>query len=141
MGKVNIDRYLSGNFLTKEDCGAGETGTILDLDIVEVTNNGRKTDKLSVVWREKDLKPWLPSKGCARELREGLGGDTDNWIGATVELFNDESVEMAGARVGGIRVRTITPKPGSQQGLPKGVTDEDVPFDLKHAVAGSGIPS
>ena len=127
---MDVNDYLAGNFLTKDDCGDGTTGTILDLELVEVKNAGRTVQKMSVIWREKDLKPWLPSKGCARELRDELGSDSTEWTGAVVELFNDGTVEMGGERVGGIRIRKITPKAGTQRELGTEVAAEsEIPFD------------
>lgn len=126
---INVDKYLAGNFLSKDDCGDGLTATVISVEMVEVTNNGRKTDKLSVSWNEKDVKPWLPSKGCVRTLGEELGSDTDSWNGAAVEMYNDGSVEMAGARVGGIRIRKITPKAGSQRELGQAAGEDEIPFE------------
>jgi hypothetical protein len=53
-------------------------------------------------------KPWKPSKGMRRVLVAAWGSDGDQYIGRSVEVYNDQSVKWAGAEVGGIRISRMS---------------------------------
>jgi hypothetical protein len=66
-----------------------------------------------------DKKPVLEFVDCEKELvlnrinvetiKGKLGNDTDNWIGAAVELFQIRDAKFRGATVEAVRIRNVRP--------------------------------
>lgn len=52
-------------------------------------------------------KPWKPSKTAMRCLAAVWGPNAAKWIGLSLTIFNDETVQWGGAAVGGIRVSAM----------------------------------
>lgn len=68
----------------------------------------RGEQPVSVHYHGDNGRPWKPSKGMLRGLSAGWGPETDNWIGKSVRVYNDETVKWAGKEVGGIRIREMS---------------------------------
>lgn len=68
----------------------------------------RGDQPVSVHYHGDNGRPWKPSKGMLRGLSAGWGPETDNWIGKSVRVYNDETVKWAGKEVGGIRIREMS---------------------------------
>ena len=71
--------------------------------ITEVTK-GDPDQPVCIHVAEHPGKPFKPSKTVRRVLVSGWGADASQYIGRSLELFNDQSVKWAGEAVGGIRV-------------------------------------
>lgn len=53
-------------------------------------------------------KPWKPSKGMRRVLCAAWGVDGGEYVGRSVELYNEASVKWGGQDVGGIRISKLS---------------------------------
>lgn len=64
---------------------------------------------------EGDLQPYKPCLSMRRVLAKLWGGETDNWIGRYMVLFNDPTVIWAGKPEGGIRISHLEGINGNQE--------------------------
>lgn len=56
-------------------------------------------------------RPWKPSRGMIRILSAGWGYESDQWIGRSVQIFNEPTVKYAGKEVGGVHIRAMSDIP------------------------------
>jgi hypothetical protein len=58
-------------------------------------------------------RPFKPSKTVRRDLVKAWGKEARDWIGRSMELYNEPTVLWAGKQVGGIRISALSdiPKP------------------------------
>jgi hypothetical protein len=89
-----------------------------------------------VLWFEKTEKGMVLSAQINLDTMEiAFGDDMDNWIGKTIEIYDDPNVSFRGKRTGGIRIRIVQPSPVSpppatsapRLGLGDDIDDE-IPF-------------
>jgi hypothetical protein len=64
----------------------------------------RGGDQPVSIHTEGDLQPYKPCLSMRRVLAKLWGGETDNWVGKHMVLFNDPTVIWAGKPEGGIRI-------------------------------------
>jgi hypothetical protein len=53
-------------------------------------------------------KPWKPCKSMRRILVKAWGADGEQFIGKSVEVYNDPKVKWAGEEIGGIRISKMS---------------------------------
>ncbi len=98
----------SSNFLRKEDLPKPAKVTISGVELMEFEQDGKTQRKLVINFDGKD-KALACNKTNARTIGSMHTDDTDNWIGKDITLYCDPNVEMAGQRIGGIRVQYLPP--------------------------------
>lgn len=64
----------------------------------------RSGDQPMSIHTDGGLQPYKPCLSMRRVLGKLWGGETDNWIGKSMVLFNDPTVIWAGKPEGGIRI-------------------------------------
>ena len=64
----------------------------------------RNGDQPISIHTDGGLQPYKPCLSMRRVLGKLWGGETDNWIGKSMVLFNDPTVIWAGKPEGGIRI-------------------------------------
>ena len=123
---MKISKYRNSKWLKKEDVEAlsPEQGRI----VVESIEEEQVGDDLKPVVYFKGIEKGWPINMTGLEVLAELTGsqDTEDFVGANVELYVDPDVRYAGKRVGGIKLRPITAKPiAKEDGAP---FDDAIPF-------------
>lgn len=60
---------------------------------------------------EYPRRPWYPSAGMGRVIRQVWGPDGEQWVGRRATLFNQPDVEYGSKRTGGIRILAMSHMP------------------------------
>lgn len=87
---------------------------------IHITRVEVKKDPKQPVWIFFDGdegKPWKPCLGMRRVIIKFWGKESDNYIGKSVTLIRDDSVEYGGAEVGGIRIFGMSHIDGPQAAI------------------------
>lgn len=127
---AKTSEMLESKYLKKEDAGEGVLVTIRAFDKVNLAQEGQPAQwKWVMMFNELD-KP-LVLNGTNIRLLEMIfnSGDTDDWIGNQIVLYNDPTIQFQGKFTGGIRVRAPK-RPHGNKPTPKRIEelDDDVPF-------------
>ena len=88
--RLNADDLMAGNMVI----------TITEVRIMLAASDGN----IIINFAGDNGKPWKPSKGMGRALAAMWGDDERQWIGRSVELFREATVEYGGKEVGGIQI-------------------------------------
>lgn len=88
--RLNADDLMAGNMVIK----------ITDVRVMLSASDGN----IIINFEGDNGKPWKPSKGMGRALAAMWGDDERQWIGRSVELFREATVEYGGKEVGGIQI-------------------------------------
>jgi len=102
---MKFDQMFPSNYLKKEDVVRPLVLTIAGIVQEEFRSDEGVELKPVVHWREPAVKPMVLNRINATILADLYGDDTDGWLGRPVEVYADNTVMMAGRRVGGVRVR------------------------------------
>jgi len=106
---MKIGQFLS-NYLRVQDLKQPVAATIASVTAEEFGREGEKKEKKLVVYFKEFDQGLVISKTVINQIAAlAESEETDDWIGKEVELFADLSVMYAGKRVGGIRVRQVSP--------------------------------
>lgn len=106
---------ILSNYLSRDDFDAGE---VKDLTIqragretvVDPTRNSK--EECLVVHFEEHSKPMIFNVTNARRIQKITGTKMiEGWAGQRISVFFDESVKVAGKKVGGLRVKETPPPP------------------------------
>ena len=67
----------------------------------------------NIAYFKEDIKPLVLNATNATTVRRlgNFGTDVDTWKPILVELYIDSTVKMKGQVVGGVRIKTISPRP------------------------------
>ncbi len=109
-----IDRLKVSRYFKKSDF----TDLVLELTIasVEEEDVARRHSPVKlkhVVHFAESSKSLVLGWAVAEQIGEVLGSlDMDDWIGKKITLFLDPTVAYNGTRVGGIRIRPVSPERG-----------------------------
>lgn len=126
---AKTSEMLASKYLKKEDVGEGLLVTIRGFDKVNLGMEGQPPQWKWVMNFEELDKPMVLN-GTNIRLCEMIfnSGDTDDWTGNKLVLYNDPTIQFQGKFTGGIRVRA--PKKPATKPSPKAVEDldDDVPF-------------
>lgn len=83
-------------------------GNPIIITITDVRSGGGADQPLSVHYEGENGRPYKPCKTCRKVLIHAWGADGTQWIGKSMELYNDPSVKFGGEQVGGIRIARMT---------------------------------
>ncbi len=121
-----IGKYRQSKWLTKEDVNALSADQRRTV-VVSIKEEEVGEDIKPVGRFEGIEKPWPINMTGLDELAEMTGSqETDDFVGAEIELYVDPDVRYAGKRVGGIKLRPIAAKPvAKEDGAP---FDDAIPF-------------
>lgn len=89
--------------------GDGATLTVADVRVVEVRDNKARRDDavksaIALVWRESGWKPLLLNTTLKKVLRAMVGPTIGDVIGRPLTIYNDQTVALGSAKVGGVRI-------------------------------------
>lgn len=89
--------------------GDGATLTPAEVRLVEVRDNKARRDDavksaIALVWRESGWKPLLLNTTLKKVLRAMVGPTIGDVIGKPITIYNDHSVALGSAKVGGVRI-------------------------------------
>lgn len=103
---MNNTQALQQALAPRSDQLNGDDLIVSNMTIVisKVTINLGSEQKIIINYQNDNGKPWKPSKGMGRVLTEILGGDPDQWIGQTVELFRNKEIRFGKEKCGGIQI-------------------------------------
>jgi hypothetical protein len=104
--KTSWRAHVGGKYLTKEDFPEPQE-LLVEAAREEETQPLGKEPEIKWVLYFEGLTKGLPMNLTNSQFMEKLTGSEfpEDWVGATVEAFNDESVMMGAERVGGVRLR------------------------------------
>lgn len=126
-----ISEMKSSKFLKRDDVGKGVLVTVAGVRQHDVAAEGAGQEmKWCLELREVE-KPLVLNITNMNLMASITGSDnSDDWIGKTVVLYDDPTIQYQGKLVGGIRIRA--PKPGTvapaPQTAPDPIADDDIPF-------------
>jgi len=105
---------------------------VITIASVNITNESGKPT-VWVHYHGGEGRPWRVSTGMVRILSAGWGAESDNWIGKSVQIFNEPTVVYAGKEVGGIHIRAMSDIP--ERGIKATLSinrSKRVPFPVAH---------
>lgn len=106
---MNInDQFTASKFLKAADLKGG----VAKVKIRDVTIEEVGSDRRMVAWFAGKEKGMVLNKTNAMTIGEALGPDTDDWVGAEIEVFSMK-VEYQGKMVDGLRIRVPRPRPAA----------------------------
>lgn len=105
MASVSNALKAKSDQLNFVDIGANGELQITITSVV-VRNGGEQL--ISVFYDGCDNKPWKPSKGMGRLMKDAWGDESDCWVGKSALLYGEATVKWAGAETGGIRIRKLS---------------------------------
>lgn len=87
----------------------GATLTVAEVRVVEVRDNKARRDDavkvaIALVWAESNWKPLLLNTTLKKVLRAMVGPTIGDVIGRPLSIYNDHSVSLGSAKVGGVRI-------------------------------------
>ena len=102
-----VSATSKSRFLSKEDAGDGLNFVIGDVKRENVSIPGKGETTETVVYSNNGIKPFICNITNAKRITQIVGSrKREDWIGKTIQLFNDPTVRnLKGETVGGLRVR------------------------------------
>lgn len=88
------------------------------ITVADVRVRNSDEQPISVHYRNDDGRPFKPCKTMRKVLIHAWGADGNEWVGKSMELYNDPIVRFGDQVVGGIRIARLT----------------DIPRDIKVAL-------
>jgi hypothetical protein len=120
-----ISSYRKSKYLNKADLADGPA--VVTVDSVLDEEVGEEREIKPVLYFREDVKPWIANMSGLEDIAAISGSeDTDDWAGTRLEIYVDPSIKFGGKRVGGIRVRALPKKAGSETEDPE--LNDAVPF-------------
>lgn len=102
---MNVNEQFPSLYLKSTDLA----GQMVKVQISDVKNEEIGTDRKMIMYFVGKQKGMVLNKTNAKTLAEQFGDETDNWIGAQIEVFAMK-VDFQGRMVDGLRVR-VPPQP------------------------------
>jgi hypothetical protein len=103
--------YSEGTYLKQSDVTIPVVWTITDVQERLIAVPGKKPKPKLVLFFDGNQKGLVLNMSNGDTLYNMTGQeDPEEWIGQSVELYVDETVNYAGKRVGGVRLRTPAKK-------------------------------
>lgn len=138
---MNINDVYPSKYLKSADL----QGRIAKLKIINIGYEQIGTDHRLVLYFQNKEKGLVLNKTNGRTIADVFGDETDNWIGAELDVFSMK-VDMQGRMVDGLRVRVPPPRqnpapqarpvnvlpnarPPQQANPQPAMTDGEDPFD------------
>jgi len=103
---MNVNELKSSKFLTKHDVEPPVLVTIKGCEEMDVSMESQSKElKWTLLFKELE-KPMVLNSTNGQLIAAIAGsGESDDWIGRKIVLYNDKTVSFAGQITGGIRVR------------------------------------
>lgn len=127
---ANVSQMLESKYLKKEDVDPAKLVTVAGFEKVNLALEG-KSPEWKWVMQFEECKPMVLNATNIRILEMVFNsGDTDDWIGNQVVLYNDPTIQFQGKFTGGIRVRAPKKTIAAQKPSAKTIEDldSDIPF-------------
>lgn len=102
---MNVNEQFPSLYLKSSDLN----GQMVKVQISDVKSEEIGTDRKMIMYFVGKQKGMVLNKTNAKTLAEQFGDETDNWVGAQIEVFSMK-VDYQGRMVDGLRVR-IPPQP------------------------------
>lgn len=119
---MQIDSAYPSNYLKAADLN----GQNVKVTISHISMEDVGGDPKPVLYFQGKEKGMVLNKTNANNIKEGYGGETDNWSGKEVVLF-EAMVDFQGKTVPSIRIRLPQPKDNApQQPAPEPAGDNDL---------------
>lgn len=140
---MKTSELKQSKYLKKDDCGEdGILAIICNLKQENVAMENKPEELKWILYFDGNIKPLVLNATNTSLIEKALGSDeTDDWIGKSIVLFNDENVSFGGEITGGVRCDVSrTKRYNSKAGLPKGAgtpaapartiaeMEDDIPF-------------
>lgn len=106
---VNINEQFPSKYIKSSDLG----GNMVKVQIRSLQSEEIGSSQKMIMYFTGKEKGLVLNKTNAQTLAEQFGDETDNWVGANIEIFSMK-VQYEGRMVDGIRVR-IPPQPRQTQ--------------------------
>lgn len=107
---MNVNEQFPSLYLKSSDLA----GQMVKVQISDVKSEEIGTDRKMIMYFVGKQKGMVLNKTNAKTLAEQFGDETDNWVGAQIEIFSMK-VDYQGRMVDGLRVR-IPPQPRKANG-------------------------
>jgi len=109
---------IPSRFLKRGDIGVGQLYTIKNVELVTF-NEGKPEEESRWVIHFTETEKGMSLNNTNIKLIEKITGsdNTDDWMGKSIVLYWDDTVDYMGQIVGGIRARA-----------PKSQAEKDLPF-------------
>ncbi len=105
----NINDMLASKWLKQSDFPEPKDLTIKDVTRVNMAKDGEPEEyKFAMHFSEIDRAMVLNKTNIKRAAKFLESAETNDWIGRTITVYNDEEVEFGGDIVGGLRLRKAT---------------------------------
>lgn len=117
---MHISELRESRFLKKEEVGNGTLATIREIYQENVAKSGAPEEYKWVISFNELEKPMVLNSVNGQIIAQITGSeDSDGWIGAQIELYNDPSIMFAGRLTGGIRVCAPGARPQTSMQRPQ----------------------
>ena len=120
---VNINDEFPSKYLKSGDL----QGAAVKVKISNVTSEDIGGDRKLIMHFDNRTKGMVLNKTNARTVADVYGDDTDNWIGAVIEVFAMK-VDFQGRMVDGLRVRIPRQAPARAQIAPNAAARAQQPM-------------
>jgi hypothetical protein len=142
---MKVSQMLPSTYLKKDDI---ENPVIVTIDHLEETNvaaMGQPEEKKWVIFFSEYDKGMVLNSTNIHSIVASTGcGDTDDWPGKEVVLYNDPTVSYAGKVTGGLRIRAkqqAPVRPAARTGSPLRARPTDpIPAWVTEEVPPSDVP-
>jgi hypothetical protein len=132
---AHVNEMIESKYLKQADFPDPLIVTIKAVRRLNIAKEGDTPEyKWAIKYAEFD-KPMLLNSTNIKALEKACGsGDTDEWTGKEVIVYNDENVSFGGQVTGGLRIRKQQEAPKKVQAKPlqsdKSLAeqDDDIPF-------------
>lgn len=78
------------------------------ITVTEVRASESGEQPVSIHYENDQGRPFKPCKTMRKVLVFAWSENAHNWVGRSMQLFNDPSVKFGGVEVGGIRIRALS---------------------------------
>ena len=121
---------IESKYLKKDDVDPPISGTVRGLKKVNIGKEDGPEELKWALFLNESPKPLLLNSTNIQLLTHYLGGETDDWKGKAIELYNDPSISFGGKLTGGVRVRLPTgqAQPKATPAKESDGFDDDIPF-------------
>jgi hypothetical protein len=114
MQDEDVTGDLSGVYLKRQDFANGDlTFKVASVDKVtfEARNGKPAEQKWALTFASEPVRKFSLNKTNLALMAKGYGSKTGRWVGKSIELFLDESVNFGGQLIGGMRIRIPKRRP------------------------------
>ena len=102
----NLNEMMESRYLKRGDVTPPKVFTIRNFQRMNMAKPDQDPQYKWICEFDGDTKPLVCNKTNLKRMAKIFASEnTDNWIGKRVEVYFDETIEMGGEVVGGIRVR------------------------------------